>query len=67
MGFSFTGVCRASRRVVAVEVHTVLLAAAQGGRALVAGAAPHLCLFALWASAGRAEQNGRGGGGGGVE
>jgi hypothetical protein len=36
MGFSCTAVCRASLRVVAVEVHAVLLAAAQGGRALVA-------------------------------
>jgi hypothetical protein len=36
MGFGGTGMCRANRRVVAVEVHAVLLAAAQGGRALVA-------------------------------
>jgi hypothetical protein len=36
MRFSCTAVYRASRRVVAVEVHAVLLAAAQDGRALVA-------------------------------
>jgi hypothetical protein len=31
-----TGVCRAGRRVVTVKVHSVLLAAEQGGRVLVA-------------------------------
>jgi hypothetical protein len=36
MGFSCPGVCRASRRVIVVDVHAVLLAASQGGRALVA-------------------------------